>query len=1386
MMNPLALLSATPSLLWAAVALSYGHGSDALSITNVVSSRRLALTSSFLPHHHHHRRGGRILSTLSLNLSSLDKQEEAWNDEEDKSLLQEEGKGHRSLCSSEPLFANTKYPSASDVNFNNNLFGWNEIVHSIISSEQQRATNLNKLLCTAMMSLAIGMQPLSAFAHDSNNISSDGWNYQQGAVTTISNNNAIKSSSILSASTASSELRVKIDDTINNKKPPSESTSPPNSKLSMGVKVEYYPEEIEMKMQAEREQLERMAQAEQEEQQQQQKIDAVEREQQLLREKEQKEKKMVEEKKAAAAAAASSAATTSTAKVMEQQPKQVPPPTLSSVQIAENTKQQPQTPPSPKINTEKEELIKMLRDTSTTSKITKEAPPPLSQVADTNNNDLMMNEVDQKQLQLFQVVGVGALGAGLVNSITAKKGDGDDNNNSSEGDNNPPLLPSSSTSEPSSPPLVKLKSPKPPSEPPISPSDATLNEVLGLLEDDLQELNKNLEILENDLNELNTDLDSLQDEDGDSSLPSGGGASATSVSKGSYLDSLPSTGSQFELKRSGTGFQSSYLDRLGDAAPLEFDYSDTTSKMEEDYASTYDNVDQTSDASSDVDQYQIDEGEELPPTTDVTASATAAVSRGSYLDSLPDGNQSPTPPSFQSSNVPSAGGSSAATVSKGSYLDSLPGGNQFELKRSGTGFQSSYLARLADATPLEFDYGASTTTCASSDDQYQIDEAKELPLVPSPTSFSSSDTTYPATAQRQIIETKSVLPPTTDVTASATAVSTGSYLDSLPDGNQLPTPPSFQPSNVPSAWRASPATVSKGSYLDSLPGGNQFELKRSGTGFQSSYLARLGDATPLEFDYGDSSTTNAPSETDQHQNDEANEIPSLPPSLPCSSSDEMSRTEANTQRQIIDTESGIPPTDVASASTVSAGSYLDSLAGSNQPLQSSYLGGLGGYLDSLSGSNQFGLKRPGTAFQSSYLGGLRAGAAPLEFRYVGSSPTLEEDYTSNYDNVDQRSYASSETDQYQNNEAEELPPVPPPPSFSSSDSTSPTTSKNAQRQIFQTSTGKRMRIDTDVVSDVNVDRAAPPFLRQSSTRLQMFGIKHTRGRHSTRLYMSQQSDEEESLFPSTDAMIEVLRRQKMEKDRRDAEYRAQQQQEQEQRLADEEQRAREEAEQRAREEEERLLLEQEAQEEAALQMQLQMRMMAAERKAEEDRMMEQVLMEQKAKEEEAETLRLQKEEVERLADERRQREEEEAKLREWEEKEERLLLEEKAKEEAEMKEFEERLVIEQQAKEEAELRARREEEERLQSEQRAGDEAKLKQQQHGEEMRLRQEKEQLLQIEQNMSYLNDALAQVDDRLGALNNDESEVEYLDIDEGIQYLNSAVSEIDSLLSEGDDGY
>eukprot|EP00986_Skeletonema_menzelii_P018724 scaffold26688_cov129-Skeletonema_menzelii.AAC.1 len=71
-------------------------------------------------------------------------------------------------------------------------------------------------------------------------------------------------------------------------------------------------------------------------------------------------------------------------------------------------------------------------------------------------------------------------------------------------------------------------------------------------------------------------------------------------------------------------------------------------------------------------------------------------------------------------------------------------------------------------------------------------------------------------------------------------------------------------------------------------------------------------------------------------------------------------------------------------------------------------------------------------------------------------------------------------------------------------------------------------------------------------------------------------------------------------------------------------------------------------------------------------------------------------------------------------------------------------------------------------------------------MRMKKESEELFQIEQNMSYLNDALAQVDDRLDALNSYDAEVDYLDVDEGIQYLNSAVSEIDDLLSEDGNGY
>lgn len=425
-------------------------------------------------------------------------------------------------------------------------------------------------------------------------------------------------------------------------------------------------------------------------------------------------------------------------------------------------------------------------------------------------------------------------------------------------------------------------------------------------------------------------------------------------------------------------------------------------------------------------------------------------------------------------------------------------------------------------------------------------------------------------------------------------------------------------------------------------------------------------------------------------------------------------------------------------------------------------GSTGSYLDSLSSSKkkQFDSNRPGMGFQSSYLGGL-GGAAPLEYDYK---------------------------------DIEEVSP----PSFPSSASYTTSLTANSQRKTHPV---------------------------RSSTRLPMFGVNHPRrGRHSTRLYLSHPSDyeEEESMFPSTDALIEVLRRKKMEKDRRDAELRSRQQAEQEakeaavskarreeqerflaeerasfialkmkreeeERLADE-QRAREEAEKRAREEEERLLAEQRAQEEAALRMQLQMRIMAAEKKAQEEAM----IMEEKAKEEEMEKLRQQNEEAERSAAEQR-RQREEAILKAWEDEEERLLQEEKAKEEAEMKLFEERLAAEQRAKEE---------QERLLSLERAKEEIVEKfKHQHEQEhwaaverakkevmMKLKQEKEELLQIDQNMSYLNDALAQVDDRLDALNNYiyDAEEDYIDIiDDGIQYLTSALSEIDSLLSE-DDGY
>ena len=262
---------------------------------------------------------------------------------------------------------------------------------------------------------------------------------------------------------------------------------------------------------------------------------------------------------------------------MQQQLSPVP----STVQVVENTQQNtPTIPPPPKINTEKEELIKMLRDTSTTSTMKKQVPPSLSQVANKpieNDIDVLANEGDGKQLQLVKGVGAVALWAGIINAVTSKK-------KGTKDDSNPPPS-SSSYYEPSSPPLVELKTPKPPSsEPPIrSPSDKRLTEMLGLLEDDLQELNKNLELLENDLYDLNEDLDSLQEDQGGggggSNQPWVSDASANTISGGSYLDSLAGSG-QFEPKRSGTGLQS-YLGGLGGAPPLEFDYDDYTAAMEE-------------------------------------------------------------------------------------------------------------------------------------------------------------------------------------------------------------------------------------------------------------------------------------------------------------------------------------------------------------------------------------------------------------------------------------------------------------------------------------------------------------------------------------------------------------------------------------------------------------------------------------------------------------------------------------------------------------------------------------------------------------------------------------------------------------------------------------
>jgi hypothetical protein len=480
-------------------------------------------------------------------------------------------------------------------------------------------------------------------------------------------------------------------------------------------------------------------------------------------------------------------------------------------------------------------------------------------------------------------------------------------------------------------------------------------------------------------------------------------------------------------------------------------------------------------------------------------------------------------------------------------------------------------------------------------------------------------------------------------------------------------------------------------------------------------------------------------------------------------------------------------TAAADATTVSTGSYLDSLANGNKFDSRSRSGG-------------------GSGFQS-YLGTLNRCSAPSSV---------------------------VEGEQYQNNEVEELP-LPSPPSFAS-DRTSFTA--NAERQIVDSKSGRRLSITAEIFTDLKIDRvgypnaaAPPPPNDQSSTRLRLFGTRnHSRRHRSTRLYLSTPSDyeEEPSMFPKTAALIEILRQKKL--DRLDAEFRARQQaeqeaieaavlkakqeederflaeqrasllslklkQEEEERLAAE-RRALEEAERRARVAQERFLSEQRAREEAVIKMQEQMQRMAAEKKAREEAELRarKAEEERRAKEEAAMELKIQQSEESRLAAE--QRASNEAILRAWEEEEELLLLEEKAKEEAEMKLFEDRLAAELRAKEEAEVRAREEEEFEarllLEQKQRAREEAiVILKQQHEREhsaavqiaikqalMRLEQENADLLAMDQNMSFLIDALAGVDVRLHALNNEG------DIDQGIQHLNLVVSEIDSLLSE--DGY
>ncbi|KAL7456179.1 hypothetical protein ACHAWC_007694 [Mediolabrus comicus] len=576
------------------------------------------------------------------------------------------------------------------------------------------------------------------------------------------------------------------------------------------------------------------------------------------------------------------------------------------------------------------------------------------------------------------------------------------------------------------------------------------------------------------------------------------------------------------------------------------------------------------------------------------------------------------------------------------------------------------------------------------------------------------------------------------------------------------------------------------SYLDSLTNRqlNNLSTGNSGGGGGTgmpTYLGTLSSSVTAPPPSSTNSQVKSPTPPPLARNDFLNllenDLQQLDQNL---ESLESELNDLDVDLDLLSSSDGASSTAVA----VSAGSYLDSLGASTTTTNTV---SAGSYLDSLGNNGRLVSDPSRNGFQQSYLGTL-GGARSLEI---------------------------------ESNNAD-------------------ATSNNARRTTIETQSGRRLSVSAEIVSDFKVYRGG--YSDQSSTRLGMFGARqhYPRCRQSTRLYLSQPSDyeEEPSMFPATSALVEILRRKKMEKDRLDAEIRAQQQQaeqeaieatilkarqeeeerflaeqrasflalklkeEEEERLAVEEERAREEAEMRAQEEE-RLLIEQRAQEEAALNMQEQMQRMAAEKKAQEEA--------------EEERRQAQEEEEERLLAE--QRAKEEAELRAWEEEEERLLVEERAKEDAEMKMFDERLAAEQIAKEDAESRGNEEAASTAVSSgsyldslashdpnnvspgsylnSRAGKNqfdsnrsafvggmqsylGNLEQVHLADVPNAIDEDErQLSEIDQSISYLQEALVDVDFRLDDLN-------FYDIDEGVEYLNSAISEIDSMLTEDGDNY